>query len=103
MKKILIIIIVVIIISGCSTESKIEKVSCNDVKELQKQDNTVLIDVRTKEEYEEGHLENAINIPLDTIETSIDNYEEIKKASNLIVYCKSGIRSNEAATILKYI
>ena len=65
-----------------------------------KEDNSILIDVRTKDEYEENHLADAINIPLDKINEKIKDYEEIKIDTNIIVYCKSGIRSSKAANIL---
>ena len=37
---------------------------------------------------------------MDKIEDSIDDYEEINKDTNIVVYCKSGIRSKEAASLL---
>lgn len=59
-----------------------------------------LIDVRSPQEYKEGHLEGAINIPLYDIEKCIE--QEIKnKESTIIVYCQSGGRSRKATQILK--
>lgn len=59
-------------------------------------ENTHLIDVRTKEEYDLGHVPGAINIPLDSIENEISSLTE-NKDSILVVYCQSGNRSKEAA------
>ncbi len=58
--------------------------------------NGILLDVRTKEEYADGHIPNSINIPLSNIE-QID-YSTDK---NLYVYCHSGARSSQACSILK--
>ncbi len=102
MKKIFILIIVVLLFSGCESNHVKEKINvvksitCNEVKEST---SVVIIDVRTKEEYDEYHLDNAINIPVDLI-GSIVNHDEIKKDSKIIVYCKSGARSKKAADTL---
>ena len=52
----------------------------------------VIIDVRTKEEYDESHVVNSINIPYDEIDSKID----IDKDKVIFVYCKSGRRSSIA-------
>lgn len=99
MKKIAIILLLTIIICGCSTkkeETKNLKTS-NDYKEIMQEKEHVIIDVRTKEEYAESHIKNAINIP----------YDEINKDSNIdkdkvvFVYCRSGARSKKAYDTLK--
>lgn len=53
---------------------------------------TIIIDVRSENEYKDGHIESSINIPLDKIETIKYN-----KYDKIIVYCASGTRSKEAA------
>lgn len=69
------------------------------VEMMEKEKNYVIVDVRTPEEYKEGHIPNAINIPLDTIDNYISqNVENLKDKNQLImVYCRSGRRSAEAA------
>lgn len=59
----------------------------------------VLLDVRTPGEYAEGHIENSVNIPLQ----SIAEAEKIiaSKTVPIFVYCMSGARSSQAAGILK--
>lgn len=57
-----------------------------------------VIDVRTKKEYEEGHLNGAINIPSFSIKRNIDRINTDKK---ILVYCQSGIRSKKALKILE--
>ena len=60
----------------------------------------VLLDVRSYQEFNEGHMVNAINIPLQEIKKKIQ--ETIKdKNCILVVYCTSGLRSKKAAMILQ--
>ncbi len=54
----------------------------------------IILDVRTPEEYEEKHIQNSINIPVNLIEK---RYEEISKNKEIIVYCRRGNRSHVAA------
>ena len=63
-----------------------------DVEEL------VILDVRTQEEYDAGHIEGAILIPV--LELS-DRLDELDKGSELLVYCRTGNRSSSAVEILE--
>jgi phage shock protein E len=58
----------------------------------------VIIDVRTKGEYQNGHLKNAMNIPLDTLSA---NLAKLDKNKPIITCCASGMRSASAKSILK--
>lgn len=73
-----------------------------DAKELNyneiKLEEYLIIDVRTKKEYQEGHLNGAINIPLSNIKKEISNINMNKK---VLLYCQSGIRSKKALKILE--
>ena len=77
-----------------------KEINYKTVQEMLKKENTVLIDVRSHQEYEEGHLIGAILIPLYTIKDEILKVEPNKK-TNIIVYCTSGVRSKEAMEILE--
>jgi Rhodanese-related sulfurtransferase len=93
MKKIIITLLLVMLV-GCSSKASINKINyTNAVKLLET--NAIIIDVRTNEEYKNGHIENSINIPLGEIE-NID----FGKNENIILYCESGNRSNQASEIL---
>ena len=58
-----------------------------------------LVDVRTPEEYNSGHIEGAINIPLDQVPQKLNEIRELPKP--IIAYCRSGNRSDMAVHILK--
>lgn len=49
----------------------------------------ILLDVRSKEEFEAGHIDNAINIPIDDLRNRLN---EIPKDKNIFIYCLGGLR-----------
>lgn len=59
----------------------------------------VIIDVRTIGEFREGHIKGSKNIPLDTISSNVNDIKKLDKP--VIVCCRSGMRSAQAASILK--
>ena len=63
-------------------------------------DGAVLLDVRTPQEYREGHIPGSKNLPLQTID-KVDSIVE-NKDTVLYVYCHSGARSRQAASLLQY-
>jgi len=65
---------------------------------LQSNEKTVIVDVRTSGEFNGGHIRNSINIPLDKISSSA---EQLWGYDHIVVVCASGIRSAQAASILK--
>lgn len=101
--KILICLIVLItILIGLAFLPKEEPVSykimtTQQAKErFQKPGNYIILDVRTKEEYETGYIGQAINIPLDEIDESV--YQKLPDLNQEIyVYCRSGNRSVTAS------
>jgi len=68
-----------------------------DYKQLVK-DGAVILDVRTKAEYQKGHVKNSINVPLNNLS---NHYSKLKKDQAIITCCASGIRSAQAKAILK--
>lgn len=69
------------------------------VKEYSTTDGAVLLDVRTPDEYRQGHIPGSKNVPLQSISKvagMIDN-----NSTPIFVHCLSGARSRQAAAILK--
>ena len=71
-----------------------------DELKIKQNEGAIIVDVRSLQEYNEGHLASAINIP----------YYEIKKKANsilkdkgqeIVVYCQEGVRSKQAYKVLK--
>ena len=81
-----------------SIESR--EISYEKLKKMMQKEEAILIDVRSNQEYQEGHLNGAINIPVYDIEKSIDKI--VKNKNNIIIlYCSSGYRSENAKEILE--
>ena len=59
----------------------------------------VYVDVRTPQEFAAGHLDGAINIPVETIETRWPELEP-HRGDSIIVYCRTGRRSAAAIQVL---
>ena len=68
-----------------------------DLKELINK-GAQIIDVRTKEEYQHGHIKGSVNIPLQGLS---NNISKIKKNKPIITCCASGMRSESAKRFLK--
>ena len=67
---------------------------------LEKYENHALIDVRTNEEWDEGHITDAFHLQIhDILEEGLEEYAE--KDAHISVICRSGYRSNIAASFLK--
>jgi len=58
----------------------------------------IIIDVRTKAEYQNGHIKGSMNIPLQSLNTQLS---KLKKDKTIITCCASGSRSSVAKSILK--
>ncbi|MBF03780.1 MAG: sulfurtransferase [Flavobacterium sp.] len=70
----------------------------NEIKEFMEK-GAVILDVRTKEEYNEGHIKGSKNIALQSLDSKIG---EIKKWNKpVIACCRSGMRSAQATSLLK--
>lgn len=58
----------------------------------------VVIDVRTKAEYHQGHIKGSVNIPINNLS---NHYSKLSKEKTIITCCASGARSAQAKNILK--
>ncbi len=104
MKKIVVILfLVLLLITGCNDNTnsvKVESILKNEVYKISENidnyEDYVIVDVRSVEEFRGGHIKNAVNVPLPNI-----NEIDIPKDKKLIVYCRSGSRSKNAAIELQ--
>ncbi len=114
MRRILIFIFVLGLLSGCKSTadlvignptpeelaSGIQLLDKNTFEDAISRRRIQLVDVRTPEEYEAGHIEKATNIDFlaDNLE---QNIQEINKDRPVFIYCRSGGRSGQAAELMK--
>jgi rhodanese-related sulfurtransferase len=102
---ILLLVFLIITLSGCSSKKESSepgytKITSENAKEMIDKDNTItILDVRTEEEYNTGHIDGAILIPDNEILESSENILPDKSAT-ILVYCRSGRRSALAAVDL---
>ena len=77
----------------------LEKIDINEgVKIYHNTKHAILIDVRRIDEYEQGHIDESINIPVEEIETTTSKITD--KNTPLFIYCRSGVRSTKATEAL---
>lgn len=101
MKKLLVALLSISLFAcGTNTsDASVHVISSQDAMEMMENESDyVIVDVRTPEEFNASHIPNAINIPVETIE---DKPQELSDVNQLIlIYCRSGNRSNQAANKL---
>ena len=83
-------------VSNNIIKNDMEVISWKEIDNLDK--NSVLLDVRTKEEFSLGSIENAINIPLQELR---ENINKLDKSNKYIIFCQIGHRGYLAYRILK--
>lgn len=76
------------------------KVTALQATQLINQGKTVVVDVRSPEDFAAGHIRDAKNIPVKDLKGRIAELEKFK-ARPVIVVCNKGLQSNKAASILK--
>lgn len=101
MKKLIPVLLSTLLFSGCAapqgTSAAYRQISAHEAAVMMEEEGDyILLDVRRPDEFAERHIPGAINIPNETIGT-----EEIPELPNkdqlILVYCRSGRRSKEAA------
>ena len=103
MKKIIFVMLAVLLLTACGQNTKIQQeaiymnITAQEAKELMDtQTDYIILDTRTQEEYDQGHIPGAIVISHDEI---LEKAEDMlpDKAQLILVYCRSGRRSKLAA------
>jgi rhodanese-related sulfurtransferase len=93
-------LIVLLLLMFHSTFSQ-TKIGNTKFKELMVKENTVILDVRTPEEFAEGHIKGAINVNYFSSEFLSKVKDKIGKSKRVLVYCAAGGRSQQACKELK--
>ena len=103
MKKIVLLVLTILLITACgqqyqdTQEAVYMNITAQEAKELMDtQTGYIILDTRTQEEYDQGHIPGAILIPYDEV---LEKAEGIltEKDQLILVYCRSGRRSKIAA------
>ena len=100
MKKITVLLLALLLLTGCGAgqaSPAFRQISQQEAADIMaSQEDFIILDVRTPEEYAQGHIVGAVNLPNETIGT-----QEIpllpRKDQTILVYCRSGNRSKQAS------
>ena len=100
MKRLLALVIPLLLLTGCAAAPKdlgYKQITQDEAQRImQTEENFIILDVRRPDEFKEGHIKNAINIPNETIgENEIPELAD--KDQLILVYCRSGNRSKQAS------
>lgn len=89
-----------VVMAGCTGHSDIKNITPEECDALLKQQDVQLVDVRTEQEYGNGHLKEAILINIQGQDFTAKATQQLDKQKPVIIYCRSGRRSMQAAQIL---
>ena len=102
MKKLIPILLSALMLTGCAgagnnQTNTYRSITMDEAAEMMAEESDyIILDVRRPDEFAAGHIPNAINVPNETIGTA-EIPELPNKAQLIMVYCRSGRRSKEAA------
>ena len=102
MKKLILLLLAVMLLTACgqNKEAAYVNITAEEAKQIMDtEEGYIILDVRTQEEYDQGHIPGAIAISYEEIE---EKAEEVltDKDQLILVYCRSGRRSKIAAEAL---
>ena len=102
MKKLLYFTFMLMFLTSCETKTDSKEISSvNDLSQVDFADeNNVLLDVRTPEEFQEGNIPNSVNYDYNSAEFE-SLIGDLDKEKTYYVYCKSGGRSAKASAKLQ--
>ena len=99
MKQILPILLSLLLLTGCGGNSAdgYQQITQEEAKEMMDTQEVIILDVREQDEYDSCHIHDAVLLPVGNIDE--DTAAEVipEKDSTVLVYCRSGNRSKQAA------
>ncbi len=98
LSKIVLIVLAIIVVAVLYLRLSAVRISGSDARQLVA-DGALLLDVRSSEEFAGGHIDGAINIPIQELNARVDELGDRNAA--VVVYCQSGGRSMMAKRLLE--
>lgn len=101
MRKLIASFAAIILLAGCSSTGSATTVNLNVSEFSQKitEPGVIIVDVRTPEEFAGGHIEGALNIDFNSGNFA-NEITRLNPSENYAVYCRSGSRSGQAASMM---
>ena len=97
MKNLPVLFAAAMMLFSCTAAKPSTNTASSNIKEIVKNPGTTLVDVRVPEQFAEKTAENAVNIPLATMQDRIGFF---KKQINIVVFCNTGKQASEAMDLL---
>ena len=101
MNRQIIVAVLMLLFVACAEEARPQHtvITPQAAQEMMAEENVIILDVRTSEEFQTGHIPGAVLLPYDQIrdeaELMLTDMDQI-----ILVYCRTGVRSNTAALTL---
>ena len=103
MKRKIPLLLSLLLLAGCgknAADASYQQITQEKAKEMMDSQEVIILDVREEDEYENGHIPNAVLLPVDTIDENTAAEVIPEKDSTVLVYCRSGNRSKTASSTL---
>ncbi len=92
-----------LLLTGCggnSADGSYQQITQEEAKEMIDTQEVIILDVREQDEYDDGHIPDAVLLPVGTIDEDTAAEVISRKDSVVLVYCRSGNRSKTASSTL---
>lgn len=103
MRRMIPVLLSVLLLAGCGggeKEASYQQISQEEAKEMMDTQEVIILDVREQDEYDSGHIPDAVLLPVGTIDEDAAAAVIPEKDSTVLVYCRSGNRSKTASSAL---
>jgi len=101
------VLILLFLLTGCGektitadVENSYQQISQETAKQMMDEQTVIILDVREQDEYDSGHIADAVLLPVGTIDAETAAAVIPEKDSIVLVYCRSGNRSKTASAAL---
>lgn len=96
-----ILVLMFLVITACSSAEKAAVISQSElVSRINDKSAPIILDVRSRDEYNQGHVPGAINVPYDHYEAALLDLK-LNKSDEVIVYCERGGRAKKVEKSLE--
>lgn len=103
MRRMIPVLLALLLLTECGggeKEASYQQISQEEAKEMMDTQEVIILDVREQDEYDSGHISDAVLLPVGTIDEDTAAAVIPEKGSTVLVYCRSGNRSKTASSAL---
>lgn len=103
MKRMIPFLLSLLLLTGCggnAADGSYQQITQEATKEMMDTQEVIILDVREQDEYDSGHIPGAVLLPVGTIDEETAAEVIPEKDSTVLVYCRSGNRSQAASSVL---